>query len=56
MKYSKLRLKKHMKDGMDVTIDASPFVQVMVGVSIVLFALGLFALAVTPLVNAIRWW
>ncbi len=35
---------------------ASPFVKVAIGIAIITVSLAVLMLAVTPLVNAIRWW
>ncbi|MBF0785783.1 hypothetical protein IR120_09970 [Muribacter muris] len=54
--YSKTKLKIHPKEGLEMETYASPFVKVAIGIAIITVSLAVLMLAVTPLVNAIRWW
>lgn len=56
MKYNKTKLKIHPKEGLEMETYASPFVKTAIGIAIILVAMAVLALGVTPLITAIRWW
>ena len=49
--YSKTKLELHPKEGLKMEMYSDRFVRVCVGVAVLLIALGMFALMVTPLVG-----
>ncbi|AGQ37506.1 TPA: hypothetical protein PWY45_001940 [Mannheimia haemolytica] len=51
--YSKTKLKIHLKKGLEMETNASPIMRGAIAISIVLIALGVFALCVTPLANVL---
>lgn len=52
-KYNKTKFKIHLKEGLEMETNASPIIRGAIAFSIVLIALGLFALCVTPLANTL---
>ena len=50
-KYSKTKLKIHLKEGLEMETNASPIMRG--AIAIVIVALGLFALCITPLANVL---
>lgn len=54
--YSKTKLKIHPKEGLEMETYASPFIKIAIGIAIILVALAVLALGITPLVSALRWW
>lgn len=48
-KYNKLKLKIHLQKGLEMETNTSPMMRGAIALSIVIIALGLFALCVTPL-------
>lgn len=51
--YSKTKLKIHLKKGLEMETNASPIMRGAIAISIVIIALGLFALCITPLANVL---
>lgn len=51
--YSKTKLKIHLKKGLEMETNASPIMRGAIAISIILIALGVFALCVTPLANVL---
>lgn len=51
-KYSKTKLKIHLKEGLEMETNASPIMRGAIALSIIV-ALGLFALCITPLANVL---
>lgn len=54
--YSKTKLKIHPQEGLEMETYATPFIKTAIGIAIILIALAVFALGMTPLVSALRWW
>ncbi|WP_233113713.1 hypothetical protein [Aggregatibacter actinomycetemcomitans] len=52
-KYSKTKLKMHLKEGLEMETNASAIMRGAIEFSIVIVALGLFALCITPLANVL---
>ncbi|BAS48417.1 hypothetical protein AANUM_1186 [Aggregatibacter actinomycetemcomitans NUM4039] len=52
-KYSKTKLKIHLKEGLEMETNASPIMRGAIAFSIVIVPLGLFALCITPLANVL---
>lgn len=51
--YSKTKFKIHLKEGLEMETNASPIMRVAIAFSIVVVALGVFALCLTPLANVL---
>lgn len=51
--YSKTKLKIHLKKGLEMETNASPIMRGAIAFSIVIVALGMFALCITPLANVL---
>lgn len=54
--YSKTKLKIQPQEGLEMETYATPFIKTAIGIAIILIALAVFALGMTPLVSALRWW
>ena len=52
-KYSTTKLKIHLKEGLEMETNASPIMRGAIAFSIVVIALGVFALCITPLANVL---
>ncbi|QIM63147.1 hypothetical protein A1D29_07560 [Pasteurellaceae bacterium Orientalotternb1] len=51
--YSKTKLKIHLEKGLEMETNASPIMRGAIALSIILIALGVFALCITPLANVL---
>lgn len=54
--YSKTKLKIHPKEGLEMETYATPFIKNAIGIAIILMAISVLALSVTPLISTIKWW
>ena len=54
--FSKVEIKIHPKEGLMMTINSSPWLRFCAGLAILLVAIGVAALVMTPFITAIRWW
>lgn len=51
--YTKTKFKIHLRKGVEMETNASPIMRGAIALSIVVVALGVFALCVTPLANVL---
>ena len=51
--YSKTKLKIHPKEGLEMETYATPFIKTAIGIAIILIALAILALGITPLFNVL---
>jgi len=51
--YSKTKLELHPKEGLKMEMYSSPFIRMCIGIAVLLVALGMFALMVTPLISTL---
>ncbi|WP_323842975.1 hypothetical protein [Moraxella sp. Pampa] len=55
-KYSTDKFILHPKEGVKMEGLVTPFLRFCIGISILMVALGVLGLMITPFIHAIKWW